>query len=139
MWITSVNNKQWEKSMILPICRADEKTAIYYGVSVVTVKQIRWESRQRNYAVLKPYIIDKVHMFPPQHCSAKVKAFLLSNRQVPHKFSKSCYRTSWSSRYHSCFVFGKPRVQISAQRSAILTEVFRGFPQSFQANAGIVP
>jgi hypothetical protein len=31
------------------------------------------------------------------------------------------------------------RVQISAWRPAILTEGFRGFPQSHQANAGIVP
>jgi hypothetical protein len=35
------------------------------------------------------------------------------------------------------FHFG-PRVQISAQRPAILTEVFRDFPQSLQANSRIV-
>jgi hypothetical protein len=28
-----------------------------------TVKQIRRESRERNYAELKPYVFDKVHMF----------------------------------------------------------------------------
>jgi hypothetical protein len=33
----------------------------------------------------------------------------------------------------------KRGVFISASRQAILNEVFRGFPQSFQANAGIVP
>jgi methylthioribose-1-phosphate isomerase len=53
-----------EKSLILPICRADERTANYYGVSVAAVKHIRQESRRRNYAKLKPYIFDKVHMFP---------------------------------------------------------------------------
>jgi hypothetical protein len=43
-----------EKSLILPICRADERTANYCGVSVATVKQIRRESREKNYAELKP-------------------------------------------------------------------------------------
>jgi hypothetical protein len=28
------------------------------------MKQIRWESRKRNYAELKTYIFDKVQMFP---------------------------------------------------------------------------
>jgi hypothetical protein len=56
-----------EKSMILPICHADERTENYCGGSVATVKQIRQESRERNYAELKPYIFDKVHMFPPRH------------------------------------------------------------------------
>jgi hypothetical protein len=37
-----------EKSLILPICRADEKTANCCGVSVSTVKQVRRESRERN-------------------------------------------------------------------------------------------
>jgi hypothetical protein len=37
-----------------------------------------------------------------------------------------------------CFVFGKFRVQISAQRPDILTENFRGFPHSLLAKAGIV-
>jgi hypothetical protein len=30
-------------------------------------------------------------------------------------------------------------VQIPAQKPAILTEDFHGFPQSLQANAGIIP
>jgi hypothetical protein len=55
-----------EKSLVLPICRADERTANCCGVSVATVKQIRRESRERNYAELMRYIFDKVHMFPPQ-------------------------------------------------------------------------
>jgi hypothetical protein len=38
-----------------------------------------------------------------------------------------------------CFVLGGSRVQISARRRDILTEVFRGFPQPIQANARIVP
>jgi hypothetical protein len=33
----------------------------------------------------------------------------------------------------------RSRTQISAQRPAILTEVFRSFPQSVQANVGILP
>jgi hypothetical protein len=57
-----------EKSLILPICHADKRTANYCVVSVVTVKQIRQEGKQRNYAVLKPCLFDKVHVFPPQ-CS----------------------------------------------------------------------
>jgi hypothetical protein len=67
-----------EKSLILPICRADERTGNYYGVSVATVKQIRQENRQRNYAVLKPYIFEKVHVFPPQHPLALLWSKLFS-------------------------------------------------------------
>jgi len=37
------------------------------------------------------------------------------------------------------FLFGEPRIQISARKPTILTEVFRDFPQSLQANARIVP
>jgi hypothetical protein len=43
----------------------------------------------------------------------------------------------WST--HSCFIFGRSRVQISTWISVILTEGLQGFPQSLQANAGIVP
>jgi hypothetical protein len=39
----------------------------------------------------------------------------------------------------SCFEFDKSRVQISARRLDILTEVFCGFYNSFQGNAGLVP
>jgi hypothetical protein len=42
-----------------------------------------------------------------------------------------------SSGHHSCFVFGRSQVQISAKRLAILTEGFCGFPQSLQAKAVI--
>jgi hypothetical protein len=35
-------------------------------------------------------------------------------------------------------VFGRSRVQISAWRPDILTEAFRSFLQSLQANAGII-
>jgi hypothetical protein len=66
-----------EKSLILSICHADERTANYCGVSVATVKQIRRESRERNYAELKPYIFDKVHMFPP-HLPALPRSKLFS-------------------------------------------------------------
>jgi hypothetical protein len=38
-----------------------------------------------------------------------------------------------------CFAFGRSRVKISALRPAILTEVFRGLPQSFLAHIGVVP
>jgi hypothetical protein len=37
-----------------------------------------------------------------------------------------------------CFVFERSRIQIPARTPAILTEVFHGFPQYLQANAGIV-
>jgi hypothetical protein len=36
-------------------------------------------------------------------------------------------------------VFWRFRVEISARKTAILTERFRGFPQFFQSNAGIEP
>jgi hypothetical protein len=55
-----------EKSLILPVCHSSERTVNYCGVLVATVKQIRWESRERNYAELEPHIFDKIHMFPPQ-------------------------------------------------------------------------
>jgi hypothetical protein len=48
------------------------------------------------------------------------------------------YRTSRPNGQYTCFVFGRSRVQISSRRPAILTEVFRGFPQSLDANSGIV-
>jgi hypothetical protein len=67
-----------EKSLILPICHADERTVKYFRVSVATVKQIRRESRERNYAELKPYIFDKVHLFPPQRPPALPRSKLLS-------------------------------------------------------------
>jgi hypothetical protein len=54
-----------EKSQILPICYADERTTNYRRVFLATVKQIRWDSREKNCAELKPYIFDKVHMCPP--------------------------------------------------------------------------
>jgi hypothetical protein len=71
------------KSLILPICCEDWKKVNYCGLLVATVKQIRWESRERNYADLKPYVFDKVHDVPPATSAhtAKVKSFFLSNRQ----------------------------------------------------------
>jgi hypothetical protein len=45
-----------------------------------------------------------------------------------HAFPISNDRKSWWSGLHSCFVFGRSRVQISAQKPDILTEYFRGFP-----------
>jgi hypothetical protein len=33
-----------------------------------------------------------------------------------------------SVSFHSCIVFGRSRVQVSARRSAICNEIFRGFP-----------
>lgn len=41
--------------------------------------------------------------------------------------SRTRNRTSRQSGWHSCFVFGRSRVQIRAQRPAVLTEVFVGF------------
>jgi hypothetical protein len=37
------------------------------------------------------------------------------------------------------FVFRRSRFQISTRIPAILTDVFSGFPESLQANAGVVP
>jgi hypothetical protein len=59
-----------EKSLILPICREDERTANCCVVSVATMNQTRRDSRETNYAELKPYVFDKVHMFSPQHLPA---------------------------------------------------------------------
>jgi hypothetical protein len=41
---------------------------------------------------------------------------------------------SWEM-YTSCFVFVRSRVQVSARRLVILTEVLRGFYQFLQADA----
>jgi hypothetical protein len=41
--------------------------------------------------------------------------------------------------WHFCFVFWGFRVEISAQRPSILTQVFRSFPQSVKGNTGIMP
>jgi hypothetical protein len=71
-----------EKSLILPICRADERTGNYCVVSVATVKQIRRDSREKNYAELKPYIFDKVHMFPPLRPHCQRRSFFMSFRQT---------------------------------------------------------
>jgi hypothetical protein len=59
---------------------------------------------------------------------------LLKNILVCHPMD----RTAWSSGLHSCFVLGMFRVQISAREPATVTEDLRGFPQSHQANDGIV-
>jgi hypothetical protein len=40
---------------------------------------------------------------------------------------------------HSSFVFGRLQVQISVRRPAALTDAFRGFSQSLQPKAEIVP
>jgi hypothetical protein len=36
--------------------------------------------------------------------------------------------TKWPSGWHFCFVFGGPRIQISAKRPTILTVIFHDFP-----------
>jgi hypothetical protein len=76
--ITHVNHQYKqeavEKSLILPIRYSDGRKANCCGVSVASVKQIKWESRKRNYAELKPYIFDKVCMFPHNislHCQGQ--------------------------------------------------------------------
>jgi hypothetical protein len=66
-----------EKSLILPVCCADERRANCCGVSVATVKQIRQKSRERN-AELKPYIFDKVLTFPPQRLPALPRSKIFS-------------------------------------------------------------
>jgi hypothetical protein len=57
----------------------------------------------------------------------------------PGSLNSCNYWTSWSSGEHSCFVFGRSWVQISVRKPAVVTEVFRGFPQSLQVNVEIVP
>jgi hypothetical protein len=42
------NEESVDKSLILPICNVDERTANYWGVSVATVKQIVRDSRERS-------------------------------------------------------------------------------------------
>jgi hypothetical protein len=42
-------------------------------------------------------------------------------------------------KYRSRIVFNRFSIRISARATHILTEVFRGLPQSLQDNAGIVP
>jgi hypothetical protein len=45
------------------------------------------------------------------------------------------HQVSRSNGYHSCYVFGWPRVQISVRRPAVLSGVLRGVPESLQANS----
>jgi hypothetical protein len=54
-----------------------------------------------------------------------------------HFFNKATKR--FGSMINTHLVSGRSRVQISAQRLAILIEVLRGFSQSIQENALIVP
>jgi hypothetical protein len=58
-------------------------------------------------------------------------AYILTNRAPtqcpisPCTFVRLVYTIlSWLSSWHSCFVFGKFRIKVSARRPAILTEVF---------------
>jgi hypothetical protein len=48
-----------------------------------------------------------------------------------------CHISRHRKLSHSHFVFGRSRAWILARRPAILTEIFHGFLQSLQANAGI--
>jgi hypothetical protein len=60
-----------EKSLILTVCRADERTTNCYGVSVTAVKGIGQESRD------KLFFIDKVHVIPYnvlQHCEGQISS-----------------------------------------------------------------
>jgi hypothetical protein len=52
-----------------------------------------------------------------------------------------CHQTYRPSGRHSCFVFGRSQIQISAliPVAVILTEAYRGFRQSLQAKGGIEP
>jgi hypothetical protein len=49
------------------------------------------------------------------------------------------YSANIIEKFHSYFVFGRYRVQILARKQTILTKDFRGFSQTLQANAGIIP
>jgi hypothetical protein len=57
----------------------------------------------------------------------------------PNAFVRHATTGRHGGAVNTCFVFGRSRIQISARRPAILIEGFRGFPQSLQANAVIVP
>jgi hypothetical protein len=50
-------------------------------------------------------------------------------------FGSSAKFVSLYRRPQSCIVFRKNRVQIWDRRQVILTEIYRGFSQSFQTNA----
>jgi hypothetical protein len=67
-----------EKSLILHICCADEREVNFCGRLVATVKQIRQDSREKNYADLKPYIFYKVRMFPEECQPALPRSELFS-------------------------------------------------------------
>lgn len=47
--------------------------------------------------------------------------------------------TDRRGRVYSCFVFERSRVQISALRTPIHTDIFLGFPQPLKENSGILP
>jgi hypothetical protein len=58
---------------------------------------------------------------------------------IQSSFSQQCLRERLSllSSWHCCFVFWRPRVQISVMRLAILTVSF-GFPQPLRSDAEIL-
>jgi hypothetical protein len=49
------------------------------------------------------------------------------------------YEASLLKRYHFWLVVERCRFDLSAGTQAILSEVFRGFPQSLQKNCGRIP
>jgi hypothetical protein len=60
--------------------------------------------------------------------------------QIPAKTTTRILRNTGPNiaAEHYCFAFGRLQVQFSTRRPAILTQIFRVFPLSLQANAGIV-
>jgi hypothetical protein len=70
---------------------------------------------------------------PVPYCR-NIKSIIFQGLSIKEK-----RQTSRSSGKHTCFVFGRSRVQVSARRTAILATGFRGFLQSLEGNARIVP
>jgi hypothetical protein len=80
------------------------------------------------YATLTTGVYTFIFTFKAFPCYERYVGGLITDDSLPH---------SQDPITGTCFVFGRSQVPILAWRLAILTG-FHGFPQSLQANAGIV-
>jgi hypothetical protein len=71
-----------------------------------------------------------------RQCLSTAAHPVVVNLKLIHHSSKT--ESSAGSGYHNYFVFERSRVQISTRRPACLTEIFRGFSKSIQANIGMM-
>jgi hypothetical protein len=78
------------------------------------------------------YVLDELKL-----ARANVKWLSNSTFLRTYRFNRNMNRMLQFSSWHTCFIFGRSRVQISARRPAIQIEGFRGLSQSLHANAGI--